>query len=68
MTENSSSPKGNLFYMGPVFAQAYLNSATPSNAISGFKETGILNCVITVFTDLDFASSTVTDINQTDIN
>lgn len=54
------------FDVGSIFAEAYLNSATPSNAISGFKKTGITNCDITVFTDLDFAPSIVTDINQID--
>ena len=54
------------FDVGSIFTEAYLNSATPNNAISGFKKTGIANCDITVFTDLDFAPSLVTDISQAD--
>lgn len=43
---------------------AYLNSFTPSNIISAFKNTGIWPLNRLIFTDEDFAPSSVTDIPQ----
>jgi hypothetical protein len=50
-----------LYELGELFGSAYLQSATPQNAISGFKKTGILDGDIDVFSDIDFAPSKVTD-------
>jgi hypothetical protein len=50
-----------VYELGELFGSAYLQSATPQNAISGFKKTGILDGDIDVFSDIDFAPSKVTD-------
>lgn len=50
------------FDIGEIFSEAYLKAATPSNAISGFTKSGIANCDINVFTDLDFLPSQVTEV------
>ncbi|KAJ8960935.1 hypothetical protein NQ318_020235 [Aromia moschata] len=46
------------------FARAYLKAAIPNNAIKGFKKTGISDCNIDVFTDVDFLPSDVTDCDK----
>jgi hypothetical protein len=50
-----------LYELVELFGSAYLQSATPQNAISGFKKTGLLDGDIDVFSDIDFAPSKVTD-------
>ncbi|XP_018560825.1 uncharacterized protein LOC108903210 [Anoplophora glabripennis] len=50
-----------LYELGEIFASAYLQSATPQNAINGFKKSGITDGDIDVFSDIDFAPSLVTD-------
>lgn len=52
------------FDIGEIFSEAYLKAATPANAISGFRKTGILDCNKDVFTDLDFMPSQVTEIED----
>lgn len=52
------------FDIGEIFSEAYLKAATPANAISGFRKTGIIDCDIGVFTDLDFLPSQVTEIEE----
>lgn len=50
------------FDIGEIFCESYLKAATPANAISGFKKTGIADSDIDVFTDADFLPSQVTEI------
>ncbi|KAJ8939480.1 hypothetical protein NQ318_022534 [Aromia moschata] len=52
------------FDIGEIFCEAYLKAAIPNNAIKGFKKTGISDCNIDVFTDVDFLPSDVTDCDK----
>lgn len=53
-----------LFEIGEIFGSAYLQSATPHNAISGFKKSGIFDGDINVFSDVDFSPADVTNVNE----
>lgn len=57
-----------LFDIGGLFAPAYLFAATPNNAISGFKATGITDCDINVFQERDFLPADVTGDNELDLS
>lgn len=51
-----------LYEIGAIFSTAYLQAATPQNAISGFKKTGILEGDIDIFSEVDFAPAEVTNV------
>lgn len=63
------------FDIGEIFCDAYLRAAVPNNAIKGFQKTGITDCNIDVFSDVDFLPADVTEcdmeisgLNTTDKN
>jgi hypothetical protein len=53
-----------LYEMGELFTPAYLFAASPSNAINGFKQTGIPTCNIDIFNERDFMPASVTGDND----
>ena len=46
-----------IYQISKLFSEAYIKSATMSNAISGFTTTGIWPCNRSVFTDSDFVAA-----------
>ncbi len=57
-----------LFDIGELFGEAYLFAATQSNAIEGFKKTGIAECDIDVFEDRDFRPAGATGDNDVPVD
>ncbi|KAJ8952028.1 hypothetical protein NQ318_023469 [Aromia moschata] len=49
------------FQISSIFREAYLKSAVPTNAINGFRKTGIFPFNSETFTDTDFIAAEVTD-------
>lgn len=47
--------------IGELFAKAYFRSASVENAVNGFLKTGIRNCDMNVFSDVDFAAAEVSE-------
>lgn len=58
----------NSFDIGELFGEAYFFAATQSNAIEGFKKTGIADCDINVFQDRDFRPADVTSDNDVPVD
>lgn len=49
------------FQISKIFCEAYLKASTPTNAINGFRRTGIVPMDPEIFTEADFIASECTD-------
>ena len=58
--------KVTMFQMGGLCDMAYSRAATMENAVSGFMNTGITNCDISVFAPQEFAAAEAYDKSSSD--